>query len=1207
LSELFLSYNSRDRPLVREVCARVKAAGVSTFFDREQLNVGRPWFDELQGGITGSAAVAVFVGANGLGVWQKRELALASDRQAQCERTGGRFPVIPVLLPGFARDDAPGFLLLNTAVDLSDWPDTGQEIVRLAAAVHGRPAVAQEPARSAVCPYRGLKAFREEDAPLFFGREHFAKKLLNKVRDLSRADHAGLPSLVVVAGISGSGKSSVVQAGLLPLLRREPPPRPTWESLTFTPDTRPFHRLAAAFVALWEQDRTKQLIDGEKLGNELAAGAASLDATISLALSELKGTDRLLIVIDQFEELFTRTPATERARFVDLLLASVVNRPVTILLTLRADFYASTIGLSRVVSDAVERGIVNIGAMTRDELGRAIEEPVLRVGRSLEAGLVKRMLDDVAGEPGNLPLLEFTLTDLWARMKSDRLTHEAYDEIGGIGKSIGNSAEELYGGLPKAEQAATLRAFSRLVHVSSANEEGTDTRQRVRLTELDQDTQGVAGRFVEARLLTTGRDEATNEQTVEVAHEALIRNWERLVKHVNENRRFLLFRQRLDYALAEWERTQRASGALLNRVALREAVQWRRQRSDLNPAEIDFIRRSAAAPSSAATIAAVMTVVALLIGFALYGWRSYTQTDRYQLGLIYDAAPDLVATSWRKRPEVVTRWAETLVLANRMDDAELAQATVEGQMTTLRVADVIVRALVQTGQTERARRRAVAASNLAEDVTGEKECATAFVILAGTFEALDDRDSALEAALDALRFANAPAEPVGTESLWTDTSIKARAAEIIAHFGQTKEALDALVERPPEYESNAVLSELARKLKPERLLDELSAAIDRLAVSGKRPIAPELKLDDERVNWLYTASVVLAEQGDRAAALVAARRARVTAKKIGQARARCLSLLAASDRLVALNEPAEAATALDEAKTAYEAIIPSRNNRRPVPALDDSAYLIGPLSRGLARTGRVTEALRFAGTQRSEQSVGETLHLIADELQSWKDVENALLLLRSHHVFPSRPNYSLGGLTDRIVEKDFVSQTQKLFLEDDVRTPARVSRGDVPREPDDVTFHDRICSGLAQSLARHNRAEKGLEIAVTIQDSTLKDEAMIEVAAGLASHRKVEEAEDVLKGVQHLNSLAQGRRKVAENLVSVGLYDDAFRFARKLDSDEASSSIVALVAKRRVDMGAILDARRTAQDCLSADRLDVYDAIVRRLAVRPVPTPSAKP
>ncbi|HEY0092806.1 MAG TPA: toll/interleukin-1 receptor domain-containing protein, partial [Archangium sp.] len=211
--DVFLSYHPADRGVIASIRRSLGERGIRAFYDQDSLIPGLPRMDALEKALLQTHAVTVFLGREGLGSWQKRERALALERQLAEEKTGRSFPVIPVLLPGADLMKASGFLLLGTWIDLRR-PEDPHQLEALARALRGEPMSVPEATPEALCPYRSLQAFQEEDADLFFGREVFVERLSQKLDG---------HDLVAVVGASGSGKSSVVQAGLLPQLRRKKP------------------------------------------------------------------------------------------------------------------------------------------------------------------------------------------------------------------------------------------------------------------------------------------------------------------------------------------------------------------------------------------------------------------------------------------------------------------------------------------------------------------------------------------------------------------------------------------------------------------------------------------------------------------------------------------------------------------------------------------------------------------------------------------------------------------------------------------------------------------------------------------------------------------------------------------------------------------------------------------------------------------------
>ncbi len=435
------------------------------------------------------------------------------------------------------------------------------------------------------CPYRGLGAFREQDAPFFFGRERFTLLLRDAVER---------QPFVAVIGSSGSGKSSVVFAGLLPQLRDDI--GDAWLITSCRPGEQPFHALAAALLPLLEPPSTEadRLIEARKL----AAAWLERDHTLLRTVGRVEENhpqEPLLLVIDQFEELYTLCPEPERRqRFLDLVLAAGragQNRPASplvLLVTLRADFMGQALAY-RPFADALQAGSLLLGPMHRDELRAAVARPAQKQGAAFEPGLVDRILDDVGEEPGNLPLLEFALTLLWEETDDGWLTHETYEALGRVEGALARYAEQLFVGLAPDDQARVRRILVQLVQPGEGTE---DTRRVATRAEVGEANWLLTRHLADKRLVVTGRDAAGNE-IVEVAHEALIENWGRFQDWLEADRAFRTWQERLRAALRQWEVSAKDEGALLHGAPLAQAEEWLAAREDvLSQAERTFIRAS---------------------------------------------------------------------------------------------------------------------------------------------------------------------------------------------------------------------------------------------------------------------------------------------------------------------------------------------------------------------------------------------------------------------------------------------------------------------------------------------------------------------------------------------------------------------------------------------------------------------------------------
>jgi WD40 repeat protein len=436
------------------------------------------------------------------------------------------------------------------------------------------------PHANVACPYMGLAAFEADDAEYFFGREELVAELTARL--------AGTRFLAVV-GPSGSGKSSLVRAGLLPALWAGAlPGSEGWQTLVLTPGAHPLNELAARLSVLTD-DRPAALL------RDLEADVRTLDLAVRRSLADAPasaGDAKLLLVVDQFEEVFALChDEAERRRFIEALLYAVeAEEGHTIVVpTIRADFYgrcAEYAGLAARLGD----GLL-VGPMTEDELRAAIERPAEVVGLRLEPGLVDIILGDVAGEPGALPLMSHALLETWQRRRGRTLTLSGYTAAGGVSGAIAQTADTVLAGFTAEEQGIGRNLFLRLTELG---EEGAqDTRRRVAPMELvrSPDEAGAVERVLktlaDARLVTTG------EGTVEVAHEALIREWPALRGWLEEDREGLRIHRHLTEAAGEWERLGREPGELYRGARLAAAAEWAVSNGGaLNPLEREFLAAS---------------------------------------------------------------------------------------------------------------------------------------------------------------------------------------------------------------------------------------------------------------------------------------------------------------------------------------------------------------------------------------------------------------------------------------------------------------------------------------------------------------------------------------------------------------------------------------------------------------------------------------
>ena len=427
------------------------------------------------------------------------------------------------------------------------------------------------------CPYRGLSAFGEEDAQWFKGRETFTDQLVGAVKR---------KPLVAVIGASGSGKSSVVLAGLIPQLRS----RGTAQVVSFRPGKDPFEALATALAPLWHQRENNSSLAELELAQALRQNAHSLYELRESIAQENPGKG-LVLVADQFEELCTLCSEEDCYPFLDRLLNAVNRAPAfTLVLTLRADFFGRALSYPPLAKALQEYPPELLIPMNHSELSRAIALPAAAMNVELEEGLTKRLIDDVGSQPGRLPLLEFALTQLWSKQRNGQLTHQAYEEIGGVEEALALHAEGVYAQLSEADRKRAQRVFIQLVCPGIGTE---DTRRLATREEIKKENWDLVTGLASSRLVVTNRNSSTGVETVEIVHEALMRSWGRLAQWIQMGGEFRRWQEQLRAAMHQWEDTKQDEGALLGGVPLAEAQEWlKKHLEELSDSERKFIQLS---------------------------------------------------------------------------------------------------------------------------------------------------------------------------------------------------------------------------------------------------------------------------------------------------------------------------------------------------------------------------------------------------------------------------------------------------------------------------------------------------------------------------------------------------------------------------------------------------------------------------------------
>ena len=447
-------------------------------------------------------------------------------------------------------------------------------------------------------PYKGLNAFREEDADHFFGREALIDTIWQKIirRHELSSERRDASRFLAILGPSGSGKSSLVRAGLIPHIKKQVRENyPNLQVAVFNAGTRPLMALVRCLTRVFPEGRP-----GDFLAHLLKTDAQGLYAGLSMILTEHGEGPKspLVLVLDQCEEVYSHCrDEKERKQFIGNLLhaVSIKHGMLSLILTLRSDFLERTQTLPDF-NNAIVSNSVLVPVMNRTDLRRIIEKPAKLAGYRFQAEIVDRLISETEGYMGALPLLEFTLTLLWEGVSQGIAPEERLRAIGGVGGALADRAEQLYNALSSAEKRIARKFFAELVF---PGETGYTAKRLVlddvaaylkNSARVQKILQSFAG--AHSRLVTFGMD-AEGNRTVELTHETLIHRWRRLRGWIEADRDFYIWRSDLDAAIRQWESKECDDGALLHGALLVEAEKWIGNREqDLNASEREYILKS---------------------------------------------------------------------------------------------------------------------------------------------------------------------------------------------------------------------------------------------------------------------------------------------------------------------------------------------------------------------------------------------------------------------------------------------------------------------------------------------------------------------------------------------------------------------------------------------------------------------------------------
>jgi hypothetical protein len=633
----FLSYHSPDQALAERLKAAIERRdpASSVFFAPANLRAGGFWSVQLAQELAEATAFILLVGERGVGEWQLPEYAEALDRRIKSPD----FPVVLMLLEGQTAPGLPFLRQLHWIVTTD--PASEKDVARLFDAASGSGTRPGELWRY-TSPYRGLTAMEEKDSDYFFGRKDETIEVLSVLAEAPN-------SLPVLLGNSGVGKSSVAQAGVLAALKRQAWPEgvgalPAWPSefrvsrqwcfLTLRPGDDPLKALVEPFLQTWQHDTTDPAWEQRRSGwiDRLLDGTATvpglLDAT-ERRYAELgqPHPPAFFLYVDQGEELYVRAETRHQRRFSELVAAALSDLRLHVMMSMRSDF------LGYLQSDAPlfnARRQIDVPPLSETALREVVSQPAKLLSARFETEgladiITRRTAEDSIKDVGALPLLSYTLDDMWKEMvrRGDgtlRLPAKSF-ELGGVLVDRANTFLAAHPG----DEAALRRVLT--LRLATVRDDGEPTRRRGSRSEFSPDEWRLVIALADYpnRLLVTVTPKV-GETYAEVAHEAIFRRWDKLREWITAEREFLTWRSSLEAARRAWQGTPdgEKNEALLMGLPLANAQSWFAKRAaDINEIDGNFISLSwKAAKRRQRRVQALVGVLVFTVVVVLVGWRN---------------------------------------------------------------------------------------------------------------------------------------------------------------------------------------------------------------------------------------------------------------------------------------------------------------------------------------------------------------------------------------------------------------------------------------------------------------------------------------------------------------------------------------------------------------------------------------------------------